>query len=268
VARWTVFACLLASTAPASRAAERVEQILGKVEQSYRSAQSFHFVGSYHSGWRMHLDPAHEYRLAWDSVGIGRLRLSISSIRLKTIGLIDHSHRHAFGEVPFTDPHESRFRLIADGNVVWSEDRETHQYARAAYRDFTLDPTANEVYRLWIGRYQAIARQASQAHIAGRGKLRLQGRTANCVVIETGGPSAGSVHRYWVDEASYLIVRERVEIRSRSGKSGWSMVWQAAERDSSIPVEAFQFRPSGRARLTSVPTLSVAVDWPVEEVWR
>jgi hypothetical protein len=147
VARWTAFACLLASTAPAGRAAERVGQILGKVEQSHRSAKSFRFVGSDHSGWRMHLDPAHEDRVAWDSVGTGRL---------------------------------------------------------------------------WIGRYQAIACQASQAHIAGRGKVRLQGRTANCVVIETGEPAAGSIHRYWADEASYLIVRERVEIRSRSGKSVWS----------------------------------------------
>ena len=268
MAHWSAFACLLASAASLGRAAEGVEQILAKVEQTYRSATSFHFVGSYHSGWKVHMDPAHEYRVAWDSVGTGQLRLSISSIRLKTIGLADYSRQHALGDVPFTDAHESTFRLTADGGTVWTEDRGTHRYARAACRDFTLNPTANEVYRLWIGRYRAMADQASPAHIAGRRKVRLQDRTANCVVIETGELSAGSIHRYWVDEASYLIVRERVEIRSWSGKSGWSMVWKAAERDRSIPAETFRFRPSSRARLTSVQSFAVAVDWPFEEVWR
>ena len=268
VARWTAFVCLLASAAATGTAAEGVEQILGKVEQSYRSAKSFHFEGSYHSGWKMYMDPAHEYRIAWDSVDTDRLRLSISSIRLTTFGLADYTHRNAIGEVPFTDARESSFRLPADGGTVWTEDLATHRYTRAACRDFTLNSTANEVYRLWIGRYRAMARQAPQAHIAGRGKVRLQDRTANCVVIETGEISAGSIHRYWVDEASYLIVRERAEIRSRSGKSGWSVVWRAAERDWSIPAETFRFRPSRRARLTRVPTLSVAVDWPVEELWR
>lgn len=106
MARWSAFACLLASAAASGRAAESVEQILAKVGQSYRSAESFHFVGSYHSGWKMRLDPAHEYRVAWDSVGTGRLRLSISSDWLTTFGLADYTHLHAVGEVPFTGAHE------------------------------------------------------------------------------------------------------------------------------------------------------------------
>ena len=39
MARWSALACLLVSAAASGRAAEGVEQILAKVEQSYRSAK-------------------------------------------------------------------------------------------------------------------------------------------------------------------------------------------------------------------------------------
>ena len=129
MARWSALACLLVSAAASGRAAEGVEQILAKVEQSCRSAKSFHFVGTYHSGWKMHMDPAHEYRVAWDSVGTGRLRLSISSVRLTTFGLADYTHRNAIGEVPFTGVHESSFQMVG-----------------AASGQFNLDTNCSQVY--------------------------------------------------------------------------------------------------------------------------
>jgi hypothetical protein len=226
-------AFLLFVAVATAHADERIDRLLASVEEQYRSAQSFHFSTIYRNEY------GREMRITWDSSGSARLRLTVSGTRLDT-GYLDRWKTDPSNDreiLKYQDAHDWKFRVVADGASVWTENWSERRYSMRPLTAFAREDSAGRMYDLLIGRYREISSKRASARIVGR--------ESGCTVVEIENA------RYWIDDRWHLIVREVV----RSGKSAWSLRSTAASVNARVPADTFRFQPSRRAVLVGQVTV-------------
>lgn len=220
-------------------------EILARVEKTYREAKSFQFeVAEQRPSRKVHL---------WLTVGRGgQMRLQMDTVPIvqketpkPEPGKLDPVTMTERQQAPIQ--WSPRFRkggtrilFVHDGKTFWTYTASQRQYRRAD-APAVSEPVVAATVESLIGRFGLIANGAPVAKLLRREKLKVGSRKVACAVIAIGD------RELWVDEARYLVVRERVV---HPGAPEESLTWLAAEVNAAPPAGVFSFTPPKKARET------------------
>jgi outer membrane lipoprotein-sorting protein len=148
---------------------------------------------------------------------------------------------------------------ISDGLTAWNYNSAQNQYTKNNVTPALLDTEPPEVTpetfvlqaeAVFLTRYVQLGKAADRARLLRKETLQTAGGAAACYVIEIQAPLPGyrDTYTWWVDEKSYLVLREDTKPTAPKRPLS-STIYSTAMIGEPIPDELFHFSAPPGAKL-------------------
>ncbi|HEV8132770.1 MAG TPA: redoxin domain-containing protein [Acidobacteriota bacterium] len=159
--------------------------------------------------------------------------------------------------------------IVSDGETTWNYMPRLHEYTKAPTKLFgalaAKDSESSTGHNL-LSRFEHLADQTTAVKILQDDRVDIGGKNVDCVIVElvmTGENSPAveaSPHKFWIDKARYLVVRDEQTFKIRRpytspAEKTQTTVFTVATMDEPVAESFFKFVPPPDAAQVAELTL-------------
>jgi thiol-disulfide isomerase/thioredoxin len=155
----------------------------------------------------------------------------------------------------------SELVCVNDGETIWMYSPKQKQFSKrsgaAVEQDNEEETTPDDdpvasAQQFLVTRFEGLVKLAPYASIRREDSLKIDGRKAECWVLDVRPPRGMAPHELWIDKSNFLVARD-TEVQSKNGiATKTTLTFKKVEIEAPPDARLFEFTPPGNAKEVEV----------------